>query len=56
MNRKLTPEEWEHGNANTYANHGCRCDKCSEANRIRMRRYRERHHPKGAKMATKRRS
>lgn len=30
----------QHGNANTYGNHGCRCEPCTEANRQRECRRR----------------
>lgn len=40
------PEKW-HGTAGGYCNHACRCARCTEAWRIRMRLYQRRRRARG---------
>lgn len=47
VSRQLTGlSQWTHGTSVAYGYHGCRCDRCREAHRIRLGNYRfKKKHP-----------
>jgi len=43
--RSSMDDRWEHGKVSTYTNHGCRCARCKEAQRINQRNRRKKIYP-----------